>query len=96
VYSFLIETVWEKRRVNWGSRDNPPPLYHPTTLPYSPLLFLIVLRHLARVSAHGPTYARARDQPIPDPMDDGYNINKSSPEDGIRNQKEKRDAFLAV
>jgi hypothetical protein len=29
-------------------------------------------------------------------MDDGYNINKSSPEDGIRNQKEKRDAFLAV
>jgi hypothetical protein len=95
VYSFLIETVWEKRRVNWGSRDNPPP-YHPTTLPYSPLLFLIVLRHLARVSAHGPTYARARDQPIPDPMDDGYNINKSSPEDGIRNQKEKRDAFLAV
>lgn len=68
----------------------------PTTLPYSPLLFLIVLRHLARVSAHGPTYARARDQPIPDPMDDGYNINKSSPEDGIRNQKEKRDACLAV
>lgn len=77
--------LWEMEG-EFGVPENPPP-------PSLPSLFLIALRHLARVLAYGPTYGRARDPPTR-PMDHGYKIEREkSPEDGIIRV---RDAFLAV